>query len=99
MTPLVARRSQRGYLLEIPLLLLALVAALAFLLPRLSVPGQKVLLAFATVPTLFCFYYGVVAPGWTAGAGLRGGRAWRLGVFLGCAAVTVAAVAAFILRH
>jgi hypothetical protein len=93
-----SRRSQRGYLFEIPLILLTLFLALAFILPRLPVIGQKVLLAVATVPTLFCLFYLIVAPGWTPGAVLRGSACCRLALFLGCAAVTVAAVAAFIFR-
>lgn len=93
-----SRRSQQGYLFEIPLLLLVLVALLALILPRLPVVGKKVLLAGAAVPTLFCCYYLLVAPGRTLGAVLRGRAGWRLALFLGCAALTTAAVAAFILR-
>ncbi len=93
-----SRRSQRGYLFEIPLVLLVLFLALALILPRVSVLVQKLLLAVATVPTLFCFYYLIVAPGWTPAAVPRARAVWRLVLFLACAAATMAAVTAFIVR-
>jgi hypothetical protein len=93
-----SRRSQRGYLLEIPLILLALVLALVLIMPRLPVMGQKVLLGVGTVPTLMGLYYLIVLPGWTPGTVLRGRAAWRMALFLGCAAAIVAAVCAFMLR-
>ena len=97
MNRIPSRRSQLGYLYGIPLILLALFLALALVLPRLPAIGQKLLLVVATVPTLYCFFYLIVVPGWTPGAVLRS-RVRRLAWFLGCTAVTVAAVAAFILR-
>jgi hypothetical protein len=93
-----SRRSQRGYLFEIPLVLLVLLLALALILPRVPVIVQKLLLAVATVPTLFCFYYLIVAPGWTATAVPRTRAVWRLALFLTCAAAVIGAVAAFIVR-
>jgi hypothetical protein len=92
------RRTQRGYLFEIPLILTAVFLALALILPRLPGLGRKILLAVATVPTLVCLFYLIVLPGWTPGTPLRGRPTYRLALFLACAAATVAAVAVFILR-
>ena len=93
------RRIQRGYLFEIPLILAVLFLALALILPRLPGLGRKILLAVATVPTLVCLFYLIVLPGWAPGTPLRGRpAAYRLALFLACAAATVAAVAVFILR-
>jgi hypothetical protein len=97
-TPIRYRWSQRGYLREIPLLLLVLALVLGVLLPRLPPGGQKVALAVAAVPTVVCLFYMIVAPGWTPNAS-RGGRLrWRMALFLGCAAALVAGVATFIVR-
>jgi hypothetical protein len=92
-----SRRCQQGYLIEIPLTLSIFLLALALILPRFSPIWQKVLLSFATVPTLFCLYYLIVVPGWRPGMSLRGRALGRLVLFFGCAAATIAALAAFIL--
>jgi len=91
------RRFQRGYLFEIPLIMLAVFVALALVLPHLSVAGRKGLLTVATVPTLGCLFYLIVAPGWARGAQPRGRAAIRLALFLACAAAIVAAVAVYVL--
>ena len=92
------RRFQRGYLLEIPILLFILVLVLSILIPRLSFNGQKVLLGLAAVPILFCLFYIIVAPGWVPQTSGRVGRGFRVALFLGCAAAIVAGVASFLLR-
>src|ERR1700680_3560664 len=98
MASLSPRRFQRGYLLEIPVMLFIIVLALSVLVPRLPFNGQKVLLGIAAVPIVFCLFYMIVTPGWVPGTSARGGRVWRVALFLGCAAVIVAGVGAFILR-
>lgn len=91
-------RFQRGYLYEIPVVLLALFLALALSLPRLSVFGRKILLSVAIVPILYCLFYVIVHPGRTA-ARLRPGHAYgRLALFFTCAMAAIASVAVFILR-
>jgi len=92
------RESQRGYLLEIPIVLFILLIALAVLVPRLALTGQKITLALAAVPIVFCLFYMIVIPGWTPGTSGRIARIWRVSLFLGCAAVIVAGVWAFMLR-
>jgi hypothetical protein len=92
-------RFQRGYLYEIPLVLLALFLALALILPRLSVFGQKVLLGVTLVPILYCLFYLIVRPGRTA-TSRQGGHAYgRIAFFLACAIAAVVFVAVFILRQ
>jgi len=92
------RRFQRGYLLEIPIILFVLVIALSLLMPRLSLVGQKIVIATAVIPIVFCLFYMIVAPGWVPGTHRRGLSVWRLALFLGCAAAIVIGVGAFILR-
>jgi hypothetical protein len=94
-------RFQRGYLYEIPLLLLVFVLALALILPRLSVFGQKVLIGVSIVPILYCLFYLIVRHGWIASRIQRNRRHVRLAIFLACAiaaVATIALMAVFILR-
>jgi hypothetical protein len=92
------RQFQRGYLLEIPIMLFLLLVVLALILPRLPLNGQKLLLAIALVPIVFGLFYMVVIPGWMPGSANWGRRVWRAALFLGGAAAIVAGVGAFILR-
>jgi hypothetical protein len=89
---------QRGYLLEIPLMLLVVVIALAVVMPRLSLIGQKIAIVIAAIPVLFCLFYMIVAPGWVPGTPRRAGLILRLTLFLGCTAAIVVGVGAFIVR-
>jgi hypothetical protein len=91
-------RIQRGYLLEIPIILFILVIALSLLMPRLSLIGQKIAIGIAAIPIVFCLFYMIVVPGWVPGTHRRGRPVWRLTLFLGCAAAIVTGVVAFILR-
>jgi hypothetical protein len=92
------RQLQRGYLLEIPIMLFIVMVVLAVLMPRLSLTGQKVLLVIAAAAILFCLFCMVVMPGWVPGSSGRGGLVWRIALFLGCAAAIVAGVGTFVLR-
>lgn len=93
-----SRQLQRGYLLEMPIMLFIVVVVLAILMPRLPLSGQKILLVVAGVAILFCLFYMMVVPGWMPGESGRGRRVWRVALFLGCAAVIVAGVGTFVLR-
>jgi hypothetical protein len=92
------RQSQRGYLLEIPIILFVLLIALSLLMPRLSLIGQKIAIGIAAIPILFCLFYMIVAPGWVPGTERRVGLIVRMTLFLGCAAAIVTGVGAFIFR-
>jgi hypothetical protein len=92
------RQSQRGYLLEIPIILFVLLIALSLLMPRLSLIGQKIAIGIAAIPILFCLFYMIVAPGWVPGTRRRVGLIVRMTLFLGCAAAIVTGVGAFIFR-
>jgi hypothetical protein len=93
----VVTRYQRGYLYEIPAILLALLVALALILPRLPIVWQKIALGVATVPILYCLFYLIVRPARTT-AGQTGRGYARLALFLACAVAIVATAVAFILR-
>jgi hypothetical protein len=92
-------RYQRGYLYEIPVVLLAILLAMTLLFPHLSPGWQKILLAIAVLPTLYCVYYVIVRRGWTPAGTHTRHEHRRLGVWLICAIAVLAGVAAFWLRQ
>jgi hypothetical protein len=92
------RRHQRGYLYEIPAILLLLLLALALIVPRLPAVARRVVLGLAIIPILCCLFYILARPAWTNAAGDPGRRYGRLGWFLACAVAVLAVVAALIAR-
>ena len=91
-----SRKQQRGYLLEIPLLLAVIGIVLAVLLPNLPPIGQKILLVIAVLPTLFGLYYMIVTPGWMPDTSGRLRPPWSLLVFLLVAAAILTVLGLFI---
>ena len=91
-------RFQRGYLYEIPVVLLALLLALTLILPRLSVFGRKIMLGVTIVPVLYCLFYIIVHPGRTAVRIQQGHAYGRLALFFTCAMAAIVLVAVFIFR-
>ncbi len=91
------RRSQCGYLLEIPIILFILVIVLSFVIPRLPLIGQRLVIAISAIPIGLCLFYMIIVPGWAPGSHRRGISAWRVALFLGCAAVIATGVGAFVL--
>jgi hypothetical protein len=92
------RRFQRGYLLEIPIILFVLVIVLSLVIPRLPLIGQKIVIVISAIPIVFCLFYMIIAPGWVPGSHRGGLGVWRVALFLACAAAIVTGVVAFILR-
>ena len=93
--PLALRR-QRGYLMEIPILLAAVALGVALLFPALSPIGRKILLVAAVFPVLFCLYYMIVIPGWRPHPS-RLSQTTRMVLFIGAAIAIVAGVVMFVL--
>lgn len=91
-----ARRSQSGYLLEIPLIMAVVGVLLALALPHLSIALRKGLLVLGALVWLGGLYYMIVIPGWQPGR-RSGGRAWRLALFLLVAGLSSLAVGAYVL--
>ena len=97
MSMLPSRRHQRGYLMEIPVLLVIIVIVLTVLLPELSRTGQKILVGIVAIPILFALFYMTVIPGWTPGNEGRLKWPWNWLVFLLIAALITAIAVLFIL--
>jgi hypothetical protein len=92
------RRFQCGYLLEIPIILFILVIVLSFVVPRLPLIGQRLVIVITAIPIVLCLFYMIIVPGWAPGSHRRGISAWRVALFLGCAAVIATGVGALIFR-
>jgi hypothetical protein len=88
-------RIQRGYLLEVPILLAVVVIVVAVVFPNLPRYGQKIFLGVAAIPVLFCLYYMIVIPGWSPHGGGRLRPPWSWIVFGLVAAAIIAVVVAF----
>lgn len=92
------RRAQRGYLLEIPILLFVIVIVASVVLPNLPPIGRKIFLGIAAVPVLFGLYYMIVIPGWTPNAGKRLPPVLRLIAFILVAGLLLAGLVMFFIN-
>ncbi len=93
-TPL---RSQRGYLLEIPLLFVVVVIVMSVIIPELPPLGQKIAFVIGALLVLFFLFYMIVIPGWTPGYAGRLKWPWNWVVFVLVAIPILAAIVAVIL--
>jgi hypothetical protein len=94
-----ARRSQSGYLMEIPLIMAVVGVLLAVLIPHLSIALRKGLLVLGALVWLGGLYYMIVIPGWQPGRCSYGGRAWRLGLFVLLAGLCSFGVGTYVLAE
>lgn len=97
MNKLSSRQSQRGYLFEIPILLVVVILIVSAIFPKLPPWGQKTLIGVAAVPILFALFYMIVIPGWTPNSEGRLKWPWNWLVFLLVAIPIVAVVVLIIL--
>lgn len=93
---LPARVLQRGYLFEVPLLIVAALVIFAVLFPALPPVGQKVLLGLVGAAIIFGLYYMGVVPGWMPGDKGRLRPPWNWLVFLVLAALIAAVTIAIL---
>jgi hypothetical protein len=81
-------RYQRGYLMEVPVILALTGVVLALLLPRLGPTGVKILLVVAALIVLRGLFYMIVTPGWQPGNPKRIAYPYNLMLF-GVVAVAI----------
>lgn len=92
------KRSEKGYLLEFPLMVMATVMILTVLVPKLSPLPAKILMGTGALIILRGLHYMLLTPGWRPGGShLR--FPWNLILFLFLAAALVAGTGAFILFY
>lgn len=97
MKKLSSPQRQGGYLMEVPLLFMAVMVVLAILFPRLSPLGQKILISLAAIPIIFVLYYMIIIPGWQPGDNARLRPPWNWLVFLLSVTLLVTVVLLFVL--
>ena len=85
-------QSQRGYLLEIPILLVLAIVILSIVIPHLNKVGQKIAAVIGAIPVLFALFYMIVTPGWMPGDRTRLKPPWSWIVFLLVAIPVIAVV-------
>jgi hypothetical protein len=91
------RRLQRGYMMEIPILLMVVLVVVALVLPNLPPLGRKIFLGLAAVPVLYFLFYMLITPGWMPGDKGRLRPPWNWLVFLLLAGAILFVVVAFAL--
>ena len=82
MDPRTSPQSQRGYLLEIPILFMVVVIVMSVVVPELPPLGQKIAFIIGALLILFFLFYMIVIPGWTPGYAGRLKWPWNWVVFL-----------------
>jgi hypothetical protein len=93
-----ARHPQRGYLMEVPILLFIVGTIVVMVLPMLTPLGRKILLCIAAFPVLFGLFYMIVIPGWMPSDKGRIKPPWSLIVFLILAVLILTGIGLFILN-
>ena len=93
-----SRRSQSGYMLEIPPLMLVVGVVLAVALPRVPLVLSKVLMAAGTLAWIGGLYYMILAPGWMPGNQPPMRRMWKWILFLVLAGFLVFGAGVYVLN-
>ncbi len=88
------KSGQRGYLIEIPIAIAAVLVVLAWLIPKLPPAGAKLLAGFGALALCGGAYYMLIVPGWQPNAS-RLRSPWNWLVFVVIAAALLAAAGAF----
>ncbi|HEX5055410.1 MAG TPA: hypothetical protein VFX02_02825 [Gammaproteobacteria bacterium] len=90
------RHLQCGYMMEVPMLMMAVGVVLAVLLPRLPLVWGKALMIMAALAWIAGLYYMIIVPGWTPGHQPRRHPIWRWSVFLALAALLIFVAGAYV---
>ena len=91
------KRGQAGYLIEVPIIVMAVAIGLAIFVPKLPPLGQKIAVVLGALILIACAYYMIVIPGWQPGA-TRLRAPWNMIVFTVVAALLAFGAGAFVLR-
>jgi hypothetical protein len=91
------RRAQRGYMIEIPILVVAVVWILSFVVPKLPPTGAKIALILGALLLSAGAYYMLIIPGWQPNA-RRLRPPWNWVVFLPIAGFLLLAAVAYAVK-
>ena len=89
---------QRGYMIEIPLIVVVIGVLAATILPKLPPIGQKITAVLAALVFIAGAYYMIVIPGWQPGA-KRLRWPWNWVVFIPVALLIAFVAGAFVVAH
>lgn len=92
------KRDQSGYLLEVPLIVMAVAVVLAVLLPMVPKVVGKVLAVAGSTAIIGGLYYMIVIPGWQPRDASRLRWPWNLLVFLAIAFLIILATIGYVLK-
>lgn len=93
-----SKGGQAGYMMEVPLLLLAVAVILSILVPKLPVVIGKILMVAGLLAWIGGLYYVIVVPGWRQGSSPRIARFWWLAIFLVVSGLLIFVVGAYVVR-
>lgn len=93
-----SKNRQAGYMVEVPLLLLAVALVLSILVPKLPIVIGKIVVVAGALAWIGGLYYMIVVPGWRPGSSPRMGRFWRLAVFFVVSGLLIFGVGAYVVR-
>lgn len=89
------RRAQRGYMIEIPIIVVVIGVLVTIILPKLPPLGQKVAVVLGALVFIAGAYYMIVIPGWQPDA-KRLRWPWNLVVFIPVALLIALLAGAFV---
>jgi len=91
------KNKQSGYLLEIPLIMMAVGILLAILLPILPKLVGKIVLVIGVLVWIGGIYYMIVIPGWQPRNSSHVHYTWSLMIFIALAALLAFATSVYVL--
>lgn len=91
-----SRERQRGFLLEVPLILTVVAILLIIAVPQLPEPFGGMLAAVGAMVLIAGLYYLIVIPGWRPTAEQQSGKAVILAKFVGAAGLVIFAVCMYL---
>jgi len=95
---MTSRRAQRGYMIEIPIIVAVILVIAMTVVPNLPPLGQKIAVALTALVFIAGAYYMIVIPGWQPGA-KRLRWPWNWVVFIPVALLVALVAAAFVAAH
>ena len=92
------KRLQRGYMIEVAIIVVIVGVLVSSILPHLPPIGQKIAVVLGALVFILGAYYMIVIPGWQPGA-KRLRWPWNLLVFIPVALAIAFVAAAFVFAH
>ncbi|HYL89632.1 MAG TPA: hypothetical protein VEU32_12815 [Burkholderiales bacterium] len=95
---MTSRGAQRGYMIEIPIIVVVILVIAMAVVPSLPPLAQKIVAALTALALIAGAYYMIVIPGWQPGA-KRLRWPWNWVAFIPVALLIALVAAAFVAAH